>query len=223
MLGLRLQIHYHAMMRLALTITKTNLTFERDKSGLPLNLTLNIGGILSKELFSGKINISYGQFYIEQHEEDPVNYADLDEAFEGQQNGLCGAAQASRLFLIVGPQNGAIELKVELCSTEPKIDHDASDIVQCSFSNKGSNLHIVEWADEAHYPLDLPEEKFYARYSIQGMDKEHAIDCSDEEFEKPIAGQNYKIQFWKSDLAGDQVIKSESELGRYWHGERKDV
>jgi len=175
---------------------------------------------MSKELFSGKINIFYGQFYIEQHEKDPDDYATLDEAFEGQQNGLCGAAQSGRLFLIVGPQDGVIDLKVELCSTEPEIDHDATDIVQCAFSNEGPDLHIVEWADEAHYPLDLPEGKYCVRYSIKGMDNEHNTDCSDEEYENPIPGQSYKIQLWIGSPVGDLVMKSESEKGRYWHNER---
>ena len=169
---------------------------------------------MAKELFSGKLNIYYGQFYIDVLEVDENNYLTMESAFNGQNNGLCGASHKGKILFVVGLQDGVINLNVELCEEEPELDELSEDIVECSFSVKDENLHLCEWAHEETHKLDIPPGDYILRYSVIGLDKDYD---DDEEWDAPIEGQKYIIQIWPGNIHEDKIVKSGTDVGKYWH------
>ena len=167
----------------------------------------------SQLLFSGNLNISYGQFYVDVDDE---NYLDPGLAFENQENGICGAAQNGKLFLVAGIQDGFAKVKVELHQSEPVIDNMYEDIVEASFKAESKPILLCEWAHQTTHILEIPLENYQVRYSITGMDKDYG---EDGDYEAPIPDQNYLLQFWPSNSLGDKVVKLTSKSATYWHKE----
>jgi len=54
----------------------------------------------ARTLFDGEIRVDYSQFYVESFESGWGG--DMQAAFEGQRNGLCGGAFDGFLFLTTG-------------------------------------------------------------------------------------------------------------------------
>lgn len=171
---------------------------------------------LENKLYSGTINVDYGQFYIDYDYDEDDEGLIPPEVFDGQENGLCGSAFQGRLFFVVGPQFGAINIEVQLFSEEPPLDHSFEEIVEVS-TEISKKVMLCEWGFEDTYPLNIPIDTYRVRYSIVGMDKEY--DENEEEFEIPIAGQKYRIQFWPCATRKDKVIKVSSKNAAYWHSE----
>ena len=168
-------------------------------------------------LFSGQLSINYGQFYVD--EVTPQNegdYLSVERAFSGQANGLCGGAQKGKLFLVAGPQTGAILIDVLLHSSKPPVDETFEDAVECSMQVPENQTGLCSWAHEETYTLDLPPGSYRVRYSISGMDRDYTED--DEDVDVPISGQRYLLQFWPASAAKDQILKVGSETAAYWHG-----
>ena len=171
---------------------------------------------MTKQLFSGNLNIYYGQFYIDVLDFDDESYLDMDSAFDDQQNGLCGARHPGKLFFMVGPQDGTARLRVELHDSEPHLLEDYQDIVECPFDASARELHLCEWAFEAMHPLDLPSGEYVVRYSIKNIDHDYGEEC---DWEQPVEGQEYLVQFWPGSALDDKIVRNVSELGHYWHQE----
>lgn len=168
-----------------------------------------------KELFSGNINIEYGQFYIDvpEFDDDEDDSLEPEVAFEGQQNGLCGASQEGKLFFVAGIQNGVIEIKINLHSSEPEIDQSYDEIVQVPFRRLSKEVSLCEWGCEETYPLEIPKGSYQVRYSIVGMDKDYS---DDSDWEAPIKGQKYIVQIWPSEVESENIVKYTSESAAYW-------
>ena len=167
-----------------------------------------------KKLFSGELAIEYGQFYVDFDRND--DYLDPGDAFADQNNGLCGAAQSGGLFLVTGIQNGIAQVIVELLESAPPLDSSFQDIVEASFEAPQAQLLLCEWAHENTHQLDLPPGSYRVRYGVLGMDRDYG---DDDDWESPVPGQRYLLQFWPGQVTGDEIVTSDSEAGRYWHRE----
>ncbi|MGH1428834.1 MAG: hypothetical protein ACRBEE_12895 [Arenicella sp.] len=176
--------------------------------------------MMNKELFSDNIAIFYGQFYIDIAESDDEDeeYLDMESAFEGQSNGLCGASHEGKLFFIVGPQDGMAKVTIELHDVEPDLLEGFDDIVECSFKPTNDDLHLCEWSHEETHLLNLPAGEYVVRYSAKNLAKDYG---DDDDWDAPVKGQEYIIQFWSGFLAADHVIRSNTEVGQYWHQEMR--
>ena len=174
---------------------------------------------MSKQLFSGNLNIDFGQFYIDvlvDDEDDSADYLEMESAFEDQKNGLCGACHDGKLYFVVGPQSGVIDLTIELHDKEPVLNDSCEDIVECFLSAKKNNLHLCEWGHENTYKLGLPAGDYIVRYSIQALDKDYGHE---DEGDRPVAGQKYFVQFWPGSVSEDKIVRSQTKTGQYWHSE----
>ncbi len=168
-----------------------------------------------KSLYSGKLNIEYGQFYIDLPEpDDDDDFLDPEEAFSDQANGVCGAAQAGKIFFVTGIQNGVIAIDVELHSSEPPLDQSYEDIVEVSFERGKSPVSLCEWACEETYQLNLEQGVYRVRYHILGMDKDYD---EEDDWEAPVSGQRYLVQIWNAPAQKDAIVKQTSENAAYWH------
>ncbi len=170
----------------------------------------------AKELFTGKLGIQYGQFCVDVplDEEDWEDYMDMEGAFESQENGLCGAAMDGKLFFVVGPQDGVIDLRVEMLEGPPDLEDACSDVVEVSFERADTPVILSEWGQETTHALEIPPGTYRVRYSIAEMDREYG---DEDDFEAPVLGQKYLLQFWPADVAPDQILVANSEQGKYWH------
>ncbi|MBK1718134.1 hypothetical protein [Thiocystis violacea] len=161
-------------------------------------------------LYSDRLHVHYGQFYVEPQDGD---FADMALAFRGQSNGICGAAQTGRLFLITGIHTGHVHVTVELLDAAPLADPSWEEIVECSFAQHANALLLREWGQEAEYPLDIPQGTYRVRYSARSMLGDWQLTDDDG----PM--QVYLLQFWPAPRNADVVTKVSGECARYWHGE----
>ncbi|WP_433125091.1 hypothetical protein ACQPWW_21715 [Micromonospora sp. CA-240977] len=80
-------------------------------------------------LFDGQAPVAYGQIYVTSSE-----LPDMEEAFAGQVNGLCGAGQSGALFLMTGTHTGRVRFTVEVHDGEPPAAApEWEDVVEVSF------------------------------------------------------------------------------------------
>ncbi len=169
-----------------------------------------------KKLYSGNLGIEYGQFYIDVAEPDEDDYLNPDEAFEKQENGICGSAQSGKIFFVTGIQNGTIVIDVELHSSAPPFDQSFEEIVEVPFQRGKTPVSLCEWACEETHALDLPSGNYRVRYCIDGMGKDYE---DDGDWEAPVPNQRHLIQIWNATEAKDKVVKCTSETAAYWHKE----
>ena len=169
-----------------------------------------------KILFSGQLNIYYGQFYFDMADEDNIDEDMLlpETAFNGQENGICGAVQKGKLFFVTGISDGIININVDLHMPEPPVDETYGEVVEVPFQRGEEPVALCEWAAEATHNLDLPAGNFRVRYCIDGMDKDYD-EASD--FDAPLPGQRHLIQIWSSEAKPDKVVKQSSDMAAYWH------
>lgn len=172
----------------------------------------------SKVLFSGNLGIDYGQFYFDvaDNEDEDDDFLDPDGAFDGQENGICGAAQAGKLFFVTGIQNGKIAIRVELHAAEPPIDQSYEEVVEVPFQRGKAPVSLCEWAHEETHELELPSGSHRVRYCIDGMGKDYD---DDGDWEAPVPEQRHLIQIWSCNLKEDKVLKHTSDTAAYWHRE----
>lgn len=163
--------------------------------------------------YEGDLWVHYGQFYVES--EDGEGFIDLDVSFRGQSNGICGAAQQGRLFLVTGLHTGTVHLTVALCESEPPIDPSWEEVVECSFEHSGGPAQICEWGGERAHPLRLSATAYRVRYCAKSMLAEWEL-TSDE---GPL--QHYSLQFWPAAIQPDRVIKVSGQCANYWHSEAR--
>lgn len=168
-----------------------------------------------KTLYEGNLFIHYGQFYVDVDTDDD-DYADPELAFAGQQNGICGAAQKGKLFLVTGSADAVIQLKVLLHEAKPPVNPAFDEVVEVSMAVGNQPLKLCEWAWETVYDLAIPSGHYRVRYSIQGMEKDYD---EHSDWDSPIEGQSYLLEFWQEALAADSIIKHTSDNAKYWHSE----
>ncbi|SNS99662.1 hypothetical protein [Rhodococcoides kyotonense] len=170
----------------------------------------------SNVVFDGRIDVHYGQFYVHSTDFDGGD-GDLNAAFAGQSNGLCGAAVEHALSLLTGLHTGSVGLTVEVRTTEPTADDSWEDVVEVSFSvGEASNYSIVEWeGDVVGEPIELAAGDYRARYSAHGMDAGRGLDTGD-------GPDKYLLQIWPAAIAPDRVVKQTSESAEYWHSAWSD-
>lgn len=174
-----------------------------------------------KNLYSDKLGIDYGQFYITVNSEEEVDM-DPDGSFEGQNNGLCGSQVGDMIFFVVGIQSGSISIDVQLHQFEPELDRSFDEIVEVSFERGTFPMFLCEWGWESEHELDIPKGIHRLRYSILGMELEHseeAIEKDEDIWESPVPGQKHMIQIWPTSFEEDAIVKQTSETAAYWHRE----
>lgn len=162
----------------------------------------------SRVLLSGGVKVHYGQFYISPPHCVPV---DLAEAFRGQENGICGAAQEGQLFLITGLHTGLVRLAVTMHDTKPPVDESWEEVVEVPFVHRENELLLKEWGSDDGYELFIPPGTYRVRYCARTMLGDWQI------FDENAAVQTYALDFWPAPTSGDAIIKVTGECASYWH------
>jgi hypothetical protein len=169
-----------------------------------------------RTLLDGEVDVHYWQMYVES---GPVGIPDLQGAFAGQANGICGAAVPHSLFLITGLHTGTVGFRIELHEVPPWLDEEWEDVVEVSFRAATTEVALLDWDGEGH-PLDLEPTDYRVRYSASGMDEAREQDTR---LEDEPALDRYLLQFWPAPPAADRVIKQTSEAAKFEHRHAREL
>ncbi|MCZ7373724.1 hypothetical protein [Micromonospora sp. WMMC250] len=186
-------------------------------------------------LFDGKAPVHYGQIYV-----TSSDLPDMDRAFAGQANGLCGGGQPGALFLMTGTHSGRVRFTIEVHDTEPPAAAEEwEDVVEVSFVPSAAVVDLVPWGDGplARMPLTSEGQQtgrlpaYRVRYCATGMDEGHdpfggldpdELDESDHTYmdRRP---DRYLLCVWPEGTTGDgvprtdAVLRQTSDGAAYWH------
>ncbi|MGL3806206.1 hypothetical protein ACSYDW_08930 [Paeniglutamicibacter sp. R2-26] len=164
------------------------------------------------ELFDGTINVAYGQFYLLPEGDYEI---DMDAAFRGQDNGLCGAAAPPGLFFITGLHTGHVGLSVHLHDSEPALAEEWEEVVEVPYEVT-EKICLAEWGGPSQDPLPIPRGSYRLRYAGIKMDEGHEQDCI---LEGEDTIDSYRIDLWPAfDSTGDRILRQHGEQAAYWHG-----
>lgn len=125
-------------------------------------------------IFDGRLQVYYGQAYIESSESNGVG---LEDTFRGQTNGLCGSASLGTLFLLTGLHTGDVGFTLDVLDNPPPLDDSWEEIVEVSFTPSTEKVILLEWGGT--YVCDIPpisQKTYRVRYCARNMDLGKEID-----------------------------------------------
>jgi hypothetical protein len=172
-------------------------------------------GLNMTRVFEGIVWVAYSQIYVH----DRLNMMETMEAhFQGQANGLCGAAVPGTLFLVTGLHTGQVGFTVDVLEAPPPIDVTWEEIIEATFLVfvTVDNLALVEWGGNGVYPIPLAPGSYRVRYCARGMQMGRDHDTNPESGE---IVDSYALLFWPADPTEDCIIKQTSEIADYWHNQ----
>jgi len=163
------------------------------------------------EVFGGPLWVHYGQAYVLCGDSE---VPDLENAFRGQVNGLCGTAVSGTMFLMTGLHTGHVGFTIEVSASPPALDRSWEEIVEASFLVAVAPVALYQWGEASGQPLPLSPGQYRARYSARSMQGGHDQDT--------LVGDaavidEYLLQLWPAPAVSDQVIRQTSAVAAYWH------
>lgn len=162
-------------------------------------------------LFDGEVHTDYNQIYVVSGQD---SQGDLDTAFRGQVNGLCGGASSGFLYLSTGLHAGHVGFTVELHEEAPPIDDFWDDIVEVPFRPRSETLHVIELFGPAACSLAVPQVSLRVRYCAHGMDAAAPLHFVPDD--EPIVDR-YLLQLWPAPLSADRVLRQTSAVAAHRH------
>ena len=166
-----------------------------------------------KVLFSGEIEVDYGQIFVESRSDgDPL---DLWDAFTGQEGvGLCGGGRDGTLVLLTGLHNGGVGFTAELHDSTPTLDDTWEDIVEVPFRPVSEETKLRQWNGKGRWELPLEVTDYRVRYSATAMDAAFGLNNRDDD--QPQTDR-YLLQFWPATPKQARVLKQTSRQAARWH------
>ncbi|MEV4822129.1 hypothetical protein [Micromonospora sp. NPDC049274] len=191
-------------------------------------------------LFDGTAPVAYGQIYVTSRE-----LPNMEMAFAGQVNGLCGAGYAGALFLMTGTHTGQVHLRIEAHDGEPSAaTEEWEEVVEASFRPRDAAVELVPWGEGSLALLPLiPEDQdtrrlpaYRVRYCATGMDAgsdpfgghdPDELDDGDYTYMERRPDR-YLLCLWPEDsefddpsdavTRTDAILRQTSRAAAYWHG-----
>lgn len=138
---------------------------------------------------------------------------DFDRFFDGQLNGLVGAADASGVYVILARRSGGSPVRIELLDQAPGPAGEAwEDVVEVSVKiPDGAQPRWSSWAGESGGTVAVPPGTYRLRVSARGRDAGH-----DGEF-APGPVDWYLLELWPAPPTDDAILRVGSADAAYWH------
>ncbi|MBT2566227.1 hypothetical protein J7I84_06890 [Arthrobacter sp. ISL-85] len=155
----------------------------------------------------GQLDLSWG--------EDGYFDGDFDRSYQGQVNGLVGAARPTGVHINLARRSGGSPVRMVLLDAPPGSDGGQwEDVVEVSITvPEGQDVAWSAWVDMGGGPIDLPPGSYRLRVSANGRDEGHAGEFAEGTVD------DYLLQFWRSPWQPDAIHRTGSEDARYWHRE----
>ncbi len=160
------------------------------------------------------IDTDYGQFDLGWSV--PFGFdGDFDRFFEGQVNGLVGAADANGVYLNLARRSGGSEVRIELAERAPDLHLGTwEDVVEVSVTvPEGADPRWSSWAGADWGTLLIPAGTYRLRVSAHGRDAGR-----NGEFAEGVV-DSYLLVFWPAPIEPDAVVQVGSDDAAYWHQE----
>ena len=141
-------------------------------------------------IFDGLLYVHYGQAYVESSDSKPIY---LEDAFQGQANGLCGAASPGALFLITGLHTGEVSFTLDVLDVPPPLDDIWEEIVEVSFTPSSGRTTLTDWNASHVCNIPLQNKNYRVRYCVRNMDLGTEIDTV---LEGEPTVDFYSLTFW---------------------------
>lgn len=141
---------------------------------------------------------------------------DSDRYFEGQINGLVGAADPSGVYIGLGRRSGGSRVRVVLLDQQPaRTESQWEDVVEVSTTlGEDAEPYWTTWAGESGGDLSgLTVGNYRVRVSAKGRDLGQA-----DEFADGVVDE-YLVELWRAENAPDAILRTTSESARYWHAQ----
>lgn len=169
---------------------------------------------MDRTLLDDVVQTDYGQFDLVWGEDYGFD-GNFDRYFDGQTNGLVGAADPDDLYINLARRSGGSPVRIILRDSEPRDEAAYQDVIEVSVEiPPGATVQWMSWAYESHGVLDgLPAGVYRVRVSARDRDAGRNGELA------PGPVDAYLIELWQSPKAPDAIIRIGSEDARYWHRE----
>ena len=157
---------------------------------------------MERVLLDEVVSTDYGQFDLVWAEPGGFD-GDFDRFFQGQINGLVGAADPNGVYMNLARQSGDSPVKVVLRDSPPKDDGSFQDIVEVSIAvPPEAVVQWMSWAAETSGVLDLPAGSYRLRVSARDRDDGAAGEFSDGFVDA------YLMELWPTSPEPDSIIRT---------------
>jgi hypothetical protein len=168
---------------------------------------------MDKTLLDEVIRTDYGQFDLVWAEPGGFD-GDFDRLFQGQVNGLVGAADPNGVYINLARRSGGSPVRLVLRDGPPETDESFQDIVEVSVEvPRDAVVQWMSWAAETSGTLDLPAGSYRLRVSARDRDEGAAGEFSDGLVEA------YLLELWPATPEPDAIIRAGTSDAEYWHRE----
>lgn len=169
--------------------------------------------LVADVIFDGMVQTDYGQFDLVWGDDFGFD-GDFDRFFDGQVNGLAGAAAGEGLYLNLARRSGGSPVQIVRHDTEPLLREDWEDVVEVSISVPlDAQPTWSTWAGEESGPLLIPHGTYRVRVNARGRDAGRDGEFADE----PVDW--YLIELWPAPTGPDAILRTTSADATYWHSE----
>lgn len=169
---------------------------------------------MERILLDEVIRTDYGQFDLSW--DDGLGFdGDWDRVFEGQMNGLVGAAHPGGVYINLARRSGGSPVRILLCDSEPHNEPSYQDVVEVSVKIPPEvNVRWMSWAGESSGTIgDLAAGTYRVRVNSRGRDSGHKGEFVDGLVDE------YLIQVWLAPAEPDAILRIGSQDAEYWHRE----
>jgi hypothetical protein len=170
---------------------------------------------MEKVLLDDVIKTDYGQFDLIWS--DDVGFdGDFDRFFDGQTNGLVGAADSNGLYIHFARRSGGSKVRIVLADSEPAAaPSNWEDVVEISITvPETERFAWSSWAGESGGELHgVAPGSYRVRVSARGRDAAAANEFADDVLD------DYLIELWVAEPGPDAIVRATSDNAVYWHKE----
>jgi hypothetical protein len=169
---------------------------------------------MERVLLDEVIDTDYGQFDLTWDEDGGFD-GDFDRVFDGQVNGLVGAAHPSGVYVNLARRSGGSPVQIVLHDSTPDDEPTYQDVVEVSITiPPDAHVGWMSWAGESGGDLSELSPGTY-RLRVNARDRDAGRDGEFEE--GPVDA--YLLQLWPALMEPDAVIRVGTQDADYWHRE----
>jgi hypothetical protein len=159
------------------------------------------------------VETDYGQFDLVWS--DAIGFdGNFDHFFNGQVNGLVGAADPGGVYFNLARRSGGSRVRMVLVDVAPPLTPPYyEDVVEVSVTVPGGvDIRWLSWAGESSGTVEgVAPGSYRMRVSAHGRDVGRDGELADGVVDE------YLLELWASSTAADEVLRVGSEDARYWH------